>query len=306
VGRRRTDDEIIAQGDIWRGDTLELRQRMSDFTVDGVRFGAQLADTRSGSKHDRRLSKESEEVVTAAFILGRLGYSRVRLSSKDESGRKLERPDLDAKFEDGTTLGIEVAQVGTTGRMKHDANLASLEHRIRDLIDSDAEFSKDFGPYYLSVSPSSVLGERDVANKRQVESMLAEVIAFIKAKGHQLDNDADRENGYFGREYPMLHARGATYYSSSAAYGPYFAVMDGGTVNPNAEVGEVIRVLDSHRERARRYRVDRAWLLMYLADSNEIFRGTIAEIKKENPNIAPFEQCHLADACWRLTTLRGR
>lgn len=65
---------------------MELRTRMVDFTVDGVRFGTLLPETKSGSPHDRRLEKKSEEIVTAAFILGRLGYEGVQLITKAHDG----------------------------------------------------------------------------------------------------------------------------------------------------------------------------------------------------------------------------
>ena len=305
MGLRQTDDEIVRRGDIWRGTILELHARKADFTVDGVRFGTLLVETKSGSPHDRRLTKRSEEIVTAAFILGRLGYEGVDLITKANDGADLERPDLDARFSDGTIVGIEIAQVGSTKRMKHDAHIAMLEHTIRDLIDSDSGFAEAFGPWYLTVNISSVLGERDVSSKKEAQTLTAEVIAFIRARAHRQDESEqdDMESGYFPLEYATLHSRGATYYAAPAAYGPYFGTMSGGTVNPNPETDEIIRVLDEHREQAKTYRMQRIWMLMYLPDSNEIFRHTIRAISDLKPPIEPFEQCHISDAVWNVVSL---
>jgi hypothetical protein len=304
VSSRPSDDEIIARGDIWRGPILELRKRMADFIVDGVRFGELLPETKSGSVHDRRLTKRSEEIVTAAFILGRLGYERVHIFTRDADGKDLERSDLDVRFETGETIGVEVAQVSPTSRMKHDANIAVLEHAVRDLIETDSAFADDFGPYYLSVSQSGPLGDREVANKKIGQRMVEEVVAFVRAQAHRTNDDyGDEPDGWFGPEYPTLHARSATYYVTPAVYGPYFSVMDGGTVNPNPETEEVIRVLDQHRRQAASYRRERNWILLYLPDTNEVFRNTVEATSRLKPDIAPFEQCHIADAVWRLTSL---
>lgn len=301
---KSTDDEILARGDVWHGPVRDLRERMSNFTVDGTRFGTLSPETRSGSRHDRRLTKRSEEIVTAVFILGRLGYSHVQLLTKTHDGIELERPDLDATLDDGSTVGLEVAQVGSTTRMRHDSHIASLEHTIRDLIETDESFAKAFGPYYLTVSLSSVLAREDVQSKRDALAMTDEVITFIRAGEHAVAEDHDNpETGYFDRKYTTLCARGATFYSSPAGYGPYFGVMTGGTVNPNAETGEVMRVLNDHRKSAHTYRGKRLWLLLYLSDSNEFFRNTVAEVAALRPDIAPFERCHMTDACWHLATI---
>lgn len=295
---------MLARDGIWRGPIRELRQRMADFTVDGIRFGELSPSTVSGSPHDRRLTKRSEEIVTAAFILGRLGHERVKLTTKAADGQSLERPDLDASFSDGTTAGIEIAQVGSTRRMKHDAQIALLEHRVCDLIETDQSFADAFGAFYLSVSPANVLGERDAVSKKQIEAMIEEVVRFVRAGEHsRTDSEHDPDTGYFPRGYSTLHARGATYYASAAAYGPHFQVTTGGTVNPRPETAEVLRVLDDHRAKAIGYRHRRNWLLLYLPDSNEVFRGTVAAIASEKPEIAPFEKCYITDACWRLATL---
>lgn len=301
---RPTDDEIIAHGDIWNGIILELRTRMADFAVDGKRFGSLLPETISGSSHDRRLTKRSEEIVTAAFILGRLGYENVQIFTRSSNGMSLERPDLDVRFENGETIGIEISQVSSTNRLKHDAQIAVLEHSIRDLIDRDQSFAEAFGPYNLTLSQSSVLAERDIGSKKQGQEILSEAIAFIRAKGHHYDpTTGDKSDGWFGPEYPTLYSRGATYYSTSAIYGPYFSVIDGGTVTPAPETAEVIRVLDRHRRQAITYRTTRTWMMMYLPDSNELFRNTVGATERLKPDIAPFAQCHITDASWRLASL---
>ncbi|HKU68849.1 MAG TPA: hypothetical protein VJP85_13830 [Candidatus Baltobacteraceae bacterium] len=281
-----------------------MRKHMAEFTVDGVRFGELLPETKSGSVHDRRLTKRSEEIVTAAFIFGRLGYQRVQIFTRDTDGKDLERSDLDVRFETGEIIGVEVAQVSPTSRMKHDANIAVLEHTIRDLIETDSGFADAFGPYYLSVSQSGPLGDREVANKKIGERMVEEVVAFVRAQAHRTsDESGDEPNGWFGPEYPTLNGRSATYYVHPAAYGPYFSVMDGGTVNPKPETEEVIRVLDQHRRQAASYRRRRNWILLYLPDTNEVFRNTVEAVSRLNPDIAPFEQCHVTDSVWRLASL---
>jgi hypothetical protein len=92
--RRPTDDEILAREGIWQGTIRELRQRMADFTVDSVRFGALSPETRSGSPNDRRVTKRSEEVVTAVFVRDRVGYEQLQLFTKASDGGPLEGPDL--------------------------------------------------------------------------------------------------------------------------------------------------------------------------------------------------------------------
>jgi hypothetical protein len=278
---------------------------MAEFAVDGVRFGTLLPDTISGSVHDRRLSKATEEVVTAAFVLGRLGLADLEIVTRDQSGKKLERPDLDVRLADGSIVGIEIAQVGPTQRMRHDANIAILEHTIRDLIDNDQTFAEVFGKRYVTVSTSSPLGERDVSSKKQGQAIVAEVEAFIRAGGHLTNgnDDGERGSGYFGRMYPTLHRKGASYYSSPADYGPYFSVMTGGTVNPRPEIDEVLRVLNAHRAAAVDYRTSRTWMLMYLPDSNEIFRGTVKAVENVNPPILPFERVSITDTSWNIVTL---
>lgn len=302
---RPTDDEIIARGDILHGKILEMWQRRADFTVDGIRYGSQLPETRSGSPHDDRLTKRSEEIVTAAFILGRLGYERVRISTRDADGRSLERPDFDVQFENGDEIGLEVALGSSTNRAKHDSHVAEIEHTIRDQIDADPAFARAFGPRYLTISTSSVLGERDVQKKKQARAMIAEIETFILSERHrQEENVDDPDDGWFGPEYPILHARGATYYSSPSAHGPEFNTMDGGTINPHPETDEVIHILDQHRRKAAGYRTRRTWIVMHLTDPFEALRNTAAAIERSRPEIAPFEQFHLADRAGRLVTVK--
>ncbi len=302
---RLTDDEIIAHGDIWKGDILEMQRRRADFTVDGQRYGSLLPETRSGSPHDERLTKRSEEIVTGAFILARLGYKRIQILTRDPNGVSLERPDLDVRFEDGNELGLEVAQAATTNRMKHDSHMAELEHKIGDLIDSDPSFAQDFGPYYVTISASSVLGERDVQSKKQTQALIGDVEAFIRSGRHRKQEDPDDpDDRWFGPKYPTLHARGATFFSSPSAIGPEFNTLDGGTVNPHPETDEVIRILDQHRRQAIDYRTKHTWIAMYLTDPFEAFRNTAGAIAALQPAIDPFEQFHLADRVGHLITVK--
>lgn len=59
--RKLTGDEIMARDGLWRGVIRKLRQRMNDFTFDGV--ASIPPETRSGSKHDRRLTTASTEAA---------------------------------------------------------------------------------------------------------------------------------------------------------------------------------------------------------------------------------------------------
>ncbi len=187
--------------------------------------------------------------------------------------------------------------------MKHDATIGVLEHSIRDLVGSDRSFANAFGPYHLSVSPSNVLGEREASSKRQGQAILDELVAFIRAKGHYVHQDSnDPTHRWFGVDYPTLHSRGGTFNTSREAYGPYFSIMDSGTVSRVPETAHAIRVLDKHRKKARAYRTSRTWMLMYLQDSNEIFRSTLDATRALNPSIAPFEQCHMTDFAWRIAS----
>ena len=64
----------------WRGVIRNLRQRMNDFTFDGV--ASIPPETRSGSKHDRRLTTASTEAA----------YS-------DEGPRRSDGPKAEAAYE---------------------------------------------------------------------------------------------------------------------------------------------------------------------------------------------------------------
>jgi hypothetical protein len=94
---------------------------MADYEVDCRRLGAIDWIARSGSPNDTQLPGDSGEILAAALIFGLLGLDGIRITSIDATGKKLEKPDLDVTFADGTTVGVEAADVIATSQRRHDA-----------------------------------------------------------------------------------------------------------------------------------------------------------------------------------------
>jgi hypothetical protein len=298
-----THDEIIANG-YWSGDILELRKRTAEYTVNGKRLGSIDWRTKSGHSGDTMLEKSDSEVLTAAFVLARLNHERVAITSVDSDGAQLERPDLDARFEDGTEVGIEVADVGQTDEMKHEAAVNFIEYSISNLLETDATFAQAFGPWFLSVNlnPIGTWKKVPISSKKEARQILGDVEAFIRAGEHR--KPVTRTLTAFPDAYSTLRARGAEYTASPFASGAYFDLGDGsGAMASSDEYDEVLRVLDKHRSSAADYRPKRLWMIMYLTSSYEVFRRTVEAADAKRPPIAPFERCYISDGVGRLLEL---
>lgn len=298
-----THDELIAAG-IWSGAILEIRQRMAEYIVDGVRFGTVELETKSGSPNDIYLEKGISEVTTAAMVLSRLGMENVELFSLDVSGKPLESPDLDAVLPDGRKIGIEVADVIATEDAKHGASRSGVEVVVADLIDNDPSFATAFGQFYFSTTLNGVGPHTPVkiGSKREMQSIADEVVRYIRCREHQSTDDEYFRD--FPAAYETLRARGAQFHAERMDAGPYFSLSEGasaiGRVNHSAEV---LRVLDKHRRQAAKYRPGPTWMILFLTDSFEYFNNTIAAIATTKPPISPFERVYLMDSASRIEAL---
>jgi hypothetical protein len=81
----------------------------------------------------------------------------------------------------------------------------------------------------LNLNPRNTLNQ-PYSSVYGVQVIVSEVEASIRAGGHHAkdadDEDRDRESGYFEREYPTLHGKGASFYSSPSDDGPYLFYHD--------------------------------------------------------------------------------
>jgi len=175
-------DDMIARG-AWSGAHLELRKRMADYLVDGVRLGTVDWRSRSGSRNDARLHRDSAEALTAALILALLRHTGIAIRSTDSLGKKLERPDLDVTFADGIVIGVEAADVTSTAQGKHESEVASLVAHVRDLIDNDPSFASAFGNNHVTVFLASpLLEDSRIKSRAEASRMYDETVAFIRAR----------------------------------------------------------------------------------------------------------------------------
>lgn len=80
--------------------------------------------TKTPSLNDKHLDKQTSEITTAARVFSLLGYESVEFITVGANGKRLERPDLDARLPDGAYIGVEVADVSETSVRKHDSATA--------------------------------------------------------------------------------------------------------------------------------------------------------------------------------------
>ena len=298
-----THDELIAAG-IWSGKILEVRRRMADYTVDGVRFGTIELETKTGSPNDTHLEKRISEITTAAMVFSYLGYEGVELISVGPDSKPLERPDLDARLSDRTFIGVEVADVSETSQRKHEAGRNLIEVAVGDLLGADASFRKAMAECYFALTLNGIGPNRPVqiGSKKEAKAIADEIVAFVRSGAHLAPG-----NDYFST-FPAacktLHARGAQYHAEPMDGGPHFTVSEGASaISPMHRRDEVIRVLDDHRASAAGYRALPTWIFLFLTDTMEYFHNTIAVIEASKPPIAPFVRAYLVDAAARVLLL---
>jgi hypothetical protein len=298
-----THDELIAAG-IWSGKILEVRQRMAEYTVDGVRFGTMELETKSGSPNDVHLEKRISEITTAAMVFSYLGYEGIQLISVSRDGKPLERPDLDARLPDGTYIGVEVADVSESSQRKHESGRNLIEVAVGDLLDTDASFRTAMAECYFALTLNGIGPNRpaQIGSKKEAKAIADEIVAFVRSGAHLA-----RPDDYFATfpaKYETLHARGAQYHAERMAGGPNFTVSEGASaIGPMHRRDEVIRVLDGHRASAAGYRSLPTWIFLFLTDTMEYFYNTIAAVEASKPRIAPFVRGYLVDAASRTLFL---
>lgn len=296
-----TYDEMLANplsGGAWR----PLFERMASYWLDGTRLGTVELQTRSGSRHDRRLQSELAEIGTAAQVLALIGHEGVSITSQDASGKKLERPDLDVTLADGTTIGVEAAEATTTAQGKHDSETAALLVHVRDLVDGDPGFASALGNQHLSVFLAGpLLDDSRITSKSERRAIGEEIERFIRTGRHIGPKD---RGPWFPVEFPMLQRRGATWYTNSSIL-PYFDIGQGGK-NPaqDARAHSALRILDEHRGAAHGYRSITTWMVMLLVHPWEFHGNTLTDIEHMAPPIDPFERCYIADANGRVLEMR--
>lgn len=295
-----TYDELIAAG-IWSGKMLEFRSRMAEYIVDGGRFGEMCLKTKSGSENDTHLDKRTSEISTACMLFSYLGYDKIDIASLDPDGKQLERPDLDVSLPDGSLIGLEVADVSETDQRKHESGRNLVEVRINDLLANDPSFKMAMGKVYFTVTLNGIgpYRRREIASKKEAQAIATEIEAFVRSGEHL--KPMEDYFGTFPAAYPTLNGRGAQVHVEQWDDEAYLSISEGAsTIGPAHRRDEVIRVLDDHRESAKRgYRNLPTWIALLLTDPLEYFYNTIFAVEKSKPPIEPFMRAYLMDAVAR-------
>ncbi len=292
-------DELITAGS-W-GPDLAIRRRMADYVVDGVRLGAIELKTTTGSANDVFLEKQSREIFTASLVLAKLGYQNVQLTSRDATGKRLERPDLDARLAGNVEIGLEVAIVEATLNAKRKTALYGIEKDIRDLLDADPTFAEAFGNYRLTVFVNGVgpYPRAHVGSKKEAIAIKGDIVAFIRAREHQAPT-----SGFFSDfppKYTTLVSRGAQYHAEIWGEGPQVTICNGAGTIERTQLKDAIRILNRHRESALTYRPIATWLILFLPDPWD--RNIASGIARLNPPIDPFLKAYVADVALRIIEL---
>jgi hypothetical protein len=278
-----------------------MYKRIAEYSVDGTRLGGIDWPTRTGSDNDRRLEPPANEILGAAMIFGLLGLDHVAISSLNSTGAKLEKPDLDVAFSDGSTVGFEAADVVASRQGQHQSETAALRTFILDLRANDPTFDSAFGSHYISVFLSGPFTKSHQIGRTERLAIQAEIEAFIRSREHV----NGRTGSNFAATYPTLNTRGATWHSSALPV-PGFEIGHGagnGVGDPAA--ADILRVLGGHcRSAAANYRNLPLWIGLIVTDRWDFFRDTLNDVAAAPPQIAPFARCYLADDSGRLLVLR--
>jgi hypothetical protein len=176
------------------------------------------------------------------MIFGLLGLEHVVISSLDSTGAKLEKPDLDVTFSDGSTVGFEAADVVASRQGQHQSETAALRTFILDLRASDPTFDSAFGSHYISVFLSGPFTKNHQIGRTERLAIQAEIEAFIRSGEHV----NGRTGSNFTATYPTLNTRGATWHSSAFPV-PGFEIGHGaGNGVGDPAVADILRVLGGH------------------------------------------------------------
>ncbi len=253
---------------------------------------------------DRRPSKEAGEILGTASILSLLGEKNVTITSLDSNGLKLERPDLDVKFDDGTEIGIEQADVAPPDEAKHDAETGRLEAYFWDLLETDDSFPELFGSNNVAIFLSShAVGKLHIQSKNEGQAIQAELESFFRSGAHSAGGSATA----FSSTYPTLHGRGATWHSNPFPVARFTLGHTGGNGISLPASADVTRVLEKHRKSANKpgYRTGRTWITLLMTGRWEFFRDTLDDVRNSPPPIEPFECAYLQNDTGRVLELRS-
>jgi hypothetical protein len=283
------DDLIASANSPWPPSTpsraLDLYKRVAQYIVDGTRAGT--VDWPAD-----RLDRPLNEIQGVILIFGLLEYERVRITSLDQAGNKLEHPDLDVSLSDGTLLGLEQAEVTNMSLGKHESEADKIAVFVRGLLANDPSFAQAFGSHHVLIFLSShAVGKHTIQSRKERLQITSELERFIRSREHA----SGKAQGTFSSRYPCLASRGATWGASHRLI-PVFD-LGHGTTNPStvSMVPDVIRILNKHRDAAKNYRNLPLWLMMNLTDRWNFTRKTLDNLCSERLDIEPFERCYVAD-----------
>jgi hypothetical protein len=234
-------------------------------------------------------------------VLSRLNIEHADLRTVDQNGKELERPDLDVVLDAGR-VGVEVADAVQRPAARKAAAVSMVQREVLDALDADKNLKTALGKHYLIVSmqsPLTVPANADLGTKH-VRAIVDELKRLIQAGGHRATLDRIMP---FDARYPALFKRAATFHSSlltgtiSVSAGVHF-------IPQGPDTAELIETLNKHRKKAAGYRPGPNWIVLYLADGDEIVRGTIEAIGQNPPAFDPFARCFVNDSaggCAELT-----
>ena len=180
-----THDELIAAG-IWSGKILEVRQRMADYTVDGVRFGTIELETKAALPTTCIWRRGYLKSRRPPWPFRTSRYEGVELISVGPDAKPLERPDLDAHLPNGAYIGVEVADVSETSQRKHESGRSLIEVAVSDLLDTDASFRRAMAECYFALTLNGIGPNRPVqiGSKKEAKAIADEIVAFVRSGAH--------------------------------------------------------------------------------------------------------------------------
>jgi hypothetical protein len=267
---------------------------IGSYECDGKPMREYELETVTGSQFDTRIKKPYKEVLTIAYVLSKLGFTKLKITSLDPAGKPLDRPDVDVCLPDGSTVGVEHADVMGTALARQDALFEEIEIAVSTRLVSDAQFSTAYGNSAVHVSlnglpPSAPLGGPEAT------LIEAELLTFFASGAHAAASSSGNSEP-FPNSAPKLFARGGRY-SVLQSQDPEFHIGEGPQLISPADnlYDDVVRILDRHRNQAATYRGPRNWIVLFLPFATELFAKTIDAVKAKPPAITPFERAFIAD-----------
>jgi hypothetical protein len=281
------------------GEIARLRAIIAEYSLDSVRLGGIPFISKSGSPHDPVLEKKRAEVESASWALARLGIERVEFVSLDSIGNALERPDLDALVPKIGRLGIEVTEVIAPESAASEAERERIRRALLDEADKSAALASAWGGIYIQLTLNPPMANAPISGKAESLAIVDELRRFILCGDHL----KGAGSASFGPSYPRLSGRGASFTASSLGGREISVALGAEFISSAVTPRQVVDILERHRRAAKGYRQGPTWMVMFLSDWHELFRGTLDSIAANPPEIAPFSRCLLSDVAGRLVDL---